>query len=151
MPRLIWVFAGRTCHFVGFVMRRLIFHTIVNLSCCFFVVVVVVFLFCFFSVSSFLWVMRDSANIRCPLTALVFCALLAGWSTTPGFERGRERWWGRIDWHGRRWKWHCYSQNQPRYASRFQFSSCDWRHHKSPSRRKTVEFHYKHNFGVVSL
>ena len=25
MPRLIWVFAGRECHFVGFVMRRLIF------------------------------------------------------------------------------------------------------------------------------
>ena len=25
MPRLIWVFAGRTNHFVGFVMRRLIF------------------------------------------------------------------------------------------------------------------------------
>ena len=25
MPRLIWVFAGSTCHFVGFVMRRLIF------------------------------------------------------------------------------------------------------------------------------
>ena len=24
MPRLIWVFAGRTCHFVGFVMRRLL-------------------------------------------------------------------------------------------------------------------------------
>ena len=24
MPRLIWVFAGSTCHFVGFVMRRLI-------------------------------------------------------------------------------------------------------------------------------
>ena len=24
MPRLIWVFAGRTCHFVGFVMRWLI-------------------------------------------------------------------------------------------------------------------------------
>ena len=24
MRRLIWVFAGRTCHFVGFVMRRLI-------------------------------------------------------------------------------------------------------------------------------
>ena len=23
MPRLIWVFAGRTCHFVGFVMRQL--------------------------------------------------------------------------------------------------------------------------------
>ena len=23
MPRLIWVFAGRTCHFVGFVIRRL--------------------------------------------------------------------------------------------------------------------------------
>ena len=22
MPRLIWVFAGRTCHFVGFVMSR---------------------------------------------------------------------------------------------------------------------------------
>ena len=25
MPRLIWIFAGRTCHFVGFVMRRLIY------------------------------------------------------------------------------------------------------------------------------
>ena len=25
MPRLIWVFAGRTCHFVGFVMRLLKF------------------------------------------------------------------------------------------------------------------------------
>ena len=25
MPRLIWVFAGRTCHFVCFVMRRLIY------------------------------------------------------------------------------------------------------------------------------
>ena len=25
MPRLIWVFAGRTCHFVGFVMRWLIY------------------------------------------------------------------------------------------------------------------------------
>ena len=24
MPRLIWVFAGRTCHFVGFVTRRLV-------------------------------------------------------------------------------------------------------------------------------
>ena len=24
MPRLVWVFAGRTCHFVGFVMSRLI-------------------------------------------------------------------------------------------------------------------------------
>ena len=24
MPRLIWVFAGRTCNFIGFVMRRLI-------------------------------------------------------------------------------------------------------------------------------
>ena len=24
MPRLIWVFDGRTCHFVGFIMRRLI-------------------------------------------------------------------------------------------------------------------------------
>ena len=28
MPRLIWVFAGRTCHFVGFIMRRLILHTL---------------------------------------------------------------------------------------------------------------------------
>ena len=27
MPRLIWVFSGRTCHFVGFVMRRLQFIT----------------------------------------------------------------------------------------------------------------------------
>ena len=26
MPRLIWVFAGRTCHYVGFVTRRLIWH-----------------------------------------------------------------------------------------------------------------------------
>ena len=25
LPRLIWVFAGRTCHFVGFVMRRLVY------------------------------------------------------------------------------------------------------------------------------
>ena len=25
MPRLIWVFAGRTCHFVGFVMRRFVY------------------------------------------------------------------------------------------------------------------------------
>ena len=25
MPRLIWVFAGHTCHFVGFVMRRFMF------------------------------------------------------------------------------------------------------------------------------
>ena len=27
MPRLIWVFAGRTCHFIGFVMRWLIFFS----------------------------------------------------------------------------------------------------------------------------
>ena len=27
MPRLIWVFAGRACHFVGFVMRRLIYSS----------------------------------------------------------------------------------------------------------------------------
>ena len=26
MPRLIWVFAGRTCHFVGFIMRWLIWR-----------------------------------------------------------------------------------------------------------------------------
>ena len=30
MPRLIWVFAGRTNHFVGFVMRRLIYITMWN-------------------------------------------------------------------------------------------------------------------------
>ena len=30
MPRLIWVFAGRTCHFVGFVVRRLIYRSIVH-------------------------------------------------------------------------------------------------------------------------
>ena len=32
MPRLIWVFAGRTCHFVGFVMRRLslFYHTVMH-------------------------------------------------------------------------------------------------------------------------
>ena len=28
MPRLIWVFVGRTCHFVGFVMRRLILRNL---------------------------------------------------------------------------------------------------------------------------
>ena len=28
MPRLIWVFIGRTCHFVGFVMRRLKFRNV---------------------------------------------------------------------------------------------------------------------------
>ena len=28
MPRLIWVFAGRTCHFVGFLMRWLISYSI---------------------------------------------------------------------------------------------------------------------------
>ena len=27
MPRLIWVFAGRTCHFVGFAMRWIIWYT----------------------------------------------------------------------------------------------------------------------------
>ena len=26
MPRMIWVLAGRTCHFVGFVMKRLIYR-----------------------------------------------------------------------------------------------------------------------------
>ena len=31
MPRLIWVFAGRTCHFVGFVMRRLNFNATLHL------------------------------------------------------------------------------------------------------------------------
>ena len=30
MPRLIWVFAGRTCHVVGFVMRRFNFHIILQ-------------------------------------------------------------------------------------------------------------------------
>ena len=37
MPRLIWVFAGRTCHFVGFVMRRLksdLLHTEANFKGC---------------------------------------------------------------------------------------------------------------------
>ena len=29
MPRLIWVFTGRTCHFVGFVMRWLILQNVV--------------------------------------------------------------------------------------------------------------------------
>ena len=33
MPRLIWVFAGRTCHFVGFVMRRLICSTFIPFRC----------------------------------------------------------------------------------------------------------------------
>ena len=31
-PRLIWVFAGRTGHFVGFVMRRLISYEITEQS-----------------------------------------------------------------------------------------------------------------------
>ena len=31
MPRLIWVFAGRTCHFVGFVMTRLIYKVLIVL------------------------------------------------------------------------------------------------------------------------
>ena len=30
MPRLIWVFDGRTDHFVGFVVRRLIYDVIVD-------------------------------------------------------------------------------------------------------------------------
>ena len=35
MPRLICVFAGRTCHFVGFVMRRLISNDslVISMSC----------------------------------------------------------------------------------------------------------------------
>ena len=32
MPRLIWIFAGRTCHFVGFVMRRLIWGTPIQIA-----------------------------------------------------------------------------------------------------------------------
>ena len=32
IPRLIWVFAGRTCHFVGFVVRRLILSFLCFLS-----------------------------------------------------------------------------------------------------------------------
>ena len=41
MPRLIWVFAGRTCHFIGFVVRGHIFQLNIwamsrkNLSCLF--------------------------------------------------------------------------------------------------------------------
>ena len=41
VPRLIWVVAGRTCHFVGFVMRRLMWfhvvessHEITHFVCC---------------------------------------------------------------------------------------------------------------------
>ena len=36
MPRLIWVFDGRTCHFVGFVVRRLNFIVAAGISsdCC---------------------------------------------------------------------------------------------------------------------
>ena len=33
MPRLIWVFAGRTNHFVGFVMRRLIYYFASRFCC----------------------------------------------------------------------------------------------------------------------
>ena len=33
MPRLIWVFAGRTCHFVGFVVRRLKLSSSNHLIC----------------------------------------------------------------------------------------------------------------------
>ena len=32
MPKLIWVLAGRTSHFVGFVMRRVIFSLLSNIS-----------------------------------------------------------------------------------------------------------------------
>ena len=32
MPRLIWVFAGRTCHFVGFIMRRLLCVSLITCS-----------------------------------------------------------------------------------------------------------------------
>ena len=32
MPRLIWVFAGRTCHFVGFVMHRFNYDTSITFS-----------------------------------------------------------------------------------------------------------------------
>ena len=31
MPRLIWVFAGRTCHFVGFVMPQLNYYSLFKL------------------------------------------------------------------------------------------------------------------------
>ena len=34
MPRLIWAFAGRTCHVVGFVMRRLKYSGILWLAFC---------------------------------------------------------------------------------------------------------------------
>ena len=34
MPRLIWVFAGRTCHFVGFVMRQLMFTILLTIVHC---------------------------------------------------------------------------------------------------------------------
>ena len=32
MPRLIWVFAWRTCHFVGFVVRWLIYDSIMQIA-----------------------------------------------------------------------------------------------------------------------
>ena len=38
MPRLIWVFAGRTCHFVGFVMRQFKLKSSFLLYCTIYVV-----------------------------------------------------------------------------------------------------------------
>ena len=35
MPRLIWVFTGRTCQYVGFVMRRLNYYSVFSSSCCY--------------------------------------------------------------------------------------------------------------------
>ena len=40
MPRLIWIFAGRTCCIVRFVMRRLIFFTIVAMLLLWFILIV---------------------------------------------------------------------------------------------------------------
>ena len=69
VPRLIWVFAGPTCHFVGFVMRRLIclkcadwkakqtllkqsdlgLHCLPRLVCRIFTVIRIIFLYCWWA------------------------------------------------------------------------------------------------------
>ena len=54
MHRLIWVFAGRTCHFVGFVMRRLISYFMVRPKA----------ERCFDRCTSLCWFWRAAANIR---------------------------------------------------------------------------------------
>ena len=58
MPRLIWVFAGRTCHFVCFVMRRVILFTSNIIKCA--------------NVHLQLWIIKIN-SWRCCLQVLTSC------------------------------------------------------------------------------